>query len=102
MEFGWRAGRNAHCGSSGDFAVNLNGRTGPTRRGHPEKGDQKYAYQVGIGDRASSRRSMTGSQRFLAALARASIRSIRTWVDVGPVRQPRQHAGVACARQVTP
>lgn len=32
-----------------DFAVNLDGDDRATAAGHPDKGDQRYAYQVGIG-----------------------------------------------------
>ena len=33
----------------GDFAVNLDGDARARAAGHPDKGDQRYAYQVGIG-----------------------------------------------------
>jgi hypothetical protein len=32
-----------------DFAVNLEGHDRAAAAGHPDKGDQRYAYQIGIG-----------------------------------------------------
>jgi hypothetical protein len=33
----------------GDFAVNLEGDDRALAAGHPDKGDQRYAYQIGLG-----------------------------------------------------
>jgi hypothetical protein len=48
MEVGWKLG-SLPMRLFGDFAVNLDGGDRATAAGHPDKSDQKYAYQVGIG-----------------------------------------------------
>lgn len=48
MEFGWSIGK-IPLRIFGDFAVNLDGDDRATAAGHSDKGDQRYAYQVGIG-----------------------------------------------------
>jgi hypothetical protein len=47
-EFGWKVG-NVPMRIFGDFAVNLDGSDRASAAGHPGKGDQRYAYQVGVG-----------------------------------------------------
>jgi len=48
MEFGWKIGE-IPMRIFGDFAMNLNGDDRATAAGHPDKGDQRYAYQIGLG-----------------------------------------------------
>lgn len=48
MEFGWKLGE-LPMRIFGDFAVNFNGQDRANAAGHPDKGDQRYAYQVGLG-----------------------------------------------------
>jgi hypothetical protein len=48
MEFGWKFGE-IPMRAFADFAVNLEGDDRATAAGHPDKGDQRYAYQVGLG-----------------------------------------------------
>ena len=48
MEVGWKLG-SLPMRVFGDFAVNLDGGDRATAAGRPDKSDQKYAYQVGIG-----------------------------------------------------
>ena len=47
-EFGWTMA-NIPFRVFGDFAVNLNGDERAAAAGHPDQGDQRYAYQIGIG-----------------------------------------------------
>jgi hypothetical protein len=47
-EIGWKLGE-LPMRLFGDFAVNLDGDDRARAAGHPEKGDQRYAYQAGIG-----------------------------------------------------
>ncbi len=47
-EIGWKLGE-LPMKLFGDFAVNLEGDDRARAAGHPDKGDQRYAYQVGIG-----------------------------------------------------
>ncbi|MEY2482425.1 MAG: hypothetical protein QOK24_953 [Verrucomicrobiota bacterium] len=47
-EFGWKFGE-IPMRFFADFAVNLEGDERATAAGHPDKGDQRYAYQVGLG-----------------------------------------------------
>jgi hypothetical protein len=47
-EFGWKFGE-IPMRFFADFAVNLEGDERATAAGHPSKGDQRYAYQVGFG-----------------------------------------------------
>jgi hypothetical protein len=47
-EFGWSLG-NLPMRLFGDFAVNFNGGDRAAAAGHPGSGDQRYAYQVGVG-----------------------------------------------------
>ena len=47
-EIGWRVGR-LPMRVFGDFAVNLEGDDRAAAAGRPDKGDQRYAYQIGIG-----------------------------------------------------
>ena len=47
-EFGWKFGE-IPMRAFADFAVNLEGDERATAAGHPDKGDQRYAYQVGLG-----------------------------------------------------
>jgi hypothetical protein len=47
-EIGWKLG-SLPMRLFGDFAVNLDGGDRATAAGRPDKSDQKYAYQVGIG-----------------------------------------------------
>jgi hypothetical protein len=47
-EFGWKFGEIPMRIFS-DFAVNLEGDDRALAAGHPDKGDQRYAYQIGIG-----------------------------------------------------
>ena len=47
-EFDWKFGE-IPMRFFADFAVNLDGDDRATAAGHPEKGDQRYAYQVGFG-----------------------------------------------------
>ncbi|MEO8045439.1 MAG: putative porin [Spartobacteria bacterium] len=48
VEFGWKFGE-LPMRIFGDFAVNFDGDDRAAAAGHPEKGDQRYAYQIGIG-----------------------------------------------------
>jgi hypothetical protein len=48
IEFGWMMA-NIPFRIFGDFAVNLDGDERAAAVGHPDKGDQRYAYQIGIG-----------------------------------------------------
>ncbi len=48
MEFGFKFGE-IPARIFLDFAVNLDGEDRATAAGHPDKGDQRYAYQVGFG-----------------------------------------------------
>ena len=48
MEFGWKLGE-LPMRIFGDFAVNPEGQERANAAGHPEKGDQRYAYQIGLG-----------------------------------------------------
>ena len=48
MEFDWKFGE-IPMRFFADFAVNLDGDDRATAAGHPDKGDQRYAYQVGLG-----------------------------------------------------
>jgi hypothetical protein len=48
MEIGWKLGE-LPMRVFGDFAVNLEGGDRATAAGHSTKGDQRYAYQVGLG-----------------------------------------------------
>ncbi|MDP9004869.1 MAG: putative porin [Verrucomicrobiota bacterium] len=48
MEFGWKVGE-LPMRIFGDFAVNLEADARATAAGHPDKGDQRYAYQIGLG-----------------------------------------------------
>ena len=47
-EIGWNLG-DLPMRLFADFAVNLDGDDRATAAGHPKKGDQRYAYQVGLG-----------------------------------------------------
>jgi hypothetical protein len=47
-EFGWKFGE-IPMRAFADFAVNLDGDDRATAAGHPDKGDQRYAYQIGLG-----------------------------------------------------
>jgi hypothetical protein len=47
-EFGWKFGE-IPMRFFADFAVNLEGDERATAAGHPNKGDQRYAYQIGLG-----------------------------------------------------
>jgi hypothetical protein len=48
MEFGWKLGE-LPMRIFGDFAVNLDGDDRAAAALHPDKGDQRYAYQIGLG-----------------------------------------------------
>jgi cell division protein FtsB len=48
MEVGWKLGQ-LPMRFFADFAVNLDGDDRALAAGHPDKGDQRYAYQVGVG-----------------------------------------------------
>ena len=48
VEFGWKIGE-LPMRLFGDFAVNLEGDARAAAAGHPNKGDQRYAYQIGLG-----------------------------------------------------
>ncbi|MEY2537235.1 MAG: hypothetical protein QOG67_975 [Verrucomicrobiota bacterium] len=48
MEVGWKVGK-LPMRVFADFAVNLEGDDRATAAGRPDKGDQRYAYQIGIG-----------------------------------------------------
>jgi hypothetical protein len=48
MEIGWKIGE-LPVRIFGDFAVNLDGDDRAAAAGHPDKGDQRYAYQIGAG-----------------------------------------------------
>jgi hypothetical protein len=48
MEVGWKLG-DIPMRLYADFAVNLDGDDRAAAAGHPGKGDQRYAYQVGLG-----------------------------------------------------
>lgn len=47
VEFGWKFGE-LPMRAFGDFAVNFNGDDRAAAAGHPDKGDQRYAYQIGL------------------------------------------------------
>ncbi len=47
-EVGWKLGE-IPMRIFGDFAANLEGDSRAAAAGHPDKGDQRYAYQVGLG-----------------------------------------------------
>jgi Putative porin len=47
-EIGWKIGE-LPMRIFGDFAVNLDGDDRAAAAGHPDKGDQRYAYQIGLG-----------------------------------------------------
>ena len=47
-EFGWKFGE-IPMRIFGDFATNLEGDARAAAAGHPDKGDQRYAYQIGLG-----------------------------------------------------
>jgi hypothetical protein len=47
-EIGWKIGK-LPMRIFGDFAVNLEGDDRASAAGHPDKGDQRYAYQIGLG-----------------------------------------------------
>ena len=47
-EIGWKFGE-LPMRIFGDFAVNLEGDDRAAAAGHPTKGDQRYAYQIGVG-----------------------------------------------------
>ncbi len=47
-EFGWKFGETP-MKIFGDFAVNLDADDRAAAAGHPDKGDQRYAYQIGLG-----------------------------------------------------
>ena len=46
VEFGWKFGE-VPMRVFGDFAVNFDGDERAAAAGHPDKGDQRYAYQIG-------------------------------------------------------
>ncbi|MEO5718635.1 MAG: putative porin, partial [Chthoniobacterales bacterium] len=48
VEFGWKIGE-LPMRVFGDFAVNFDADDRAAAAGHPDKGDQRYAYQIGIG-----------------------------------------------------
>jgi len=48
VEFGWKFGE-LPMRVFGDFAVNFDGDDRAAAAGHPDKGDQRYAYQIGLG-----------------------------------------------------
>ena len=48
VEFGWKFGE-LPMRVFGDFAINFDGDDRAAAAGHPDKGDQRYAYQIGIG-----------------------------------------------------
>jgi hypothetical protein len=48
MEFGWTV-HEIPFRIFGDFAVNLDADDRADAAGHPDKGDQRYAYQIGLG-----------------------------------------------------
>ena len=48
MEFGWKIGE-LPVRIFGDFAVNFEADDRAAAAGHPDKGDQRYAYQIGAG-----------------------------------------------------
>jgi hypothetical protein len=48
MEIGWKIG-DLPMRIFGDFAVNLEADDRAAAAGHPDKGDQRYAYQIGLG-----------------------------------------------------
>ena len=48
VEFGWTMAKIPFR-IFGDFAVNLNADDRAAAAGHPDKGDQRYAYQIGVG-----------------------------------------------------
>jgi hypothetical protein len=48
MEVGWKLG-DLPMRLFADFAVNLDGDDRAAAAGHPNKGDQRYAYQIGLG-----------------------------------------------------
>ena len=48
VEFGWTL-HEIPMRVFGDFAVNFNGDERANAAGHPDKGDQRYAYQIGLG-----------------------------------------------------
>jgi len=48
VEFGWKVGELPFR-IFGDVAVNFNGDERAIAAGHPDKGDDRYAYQIGLG-----------------------------------------------------
>ena len=48
VEFGWKFGE-LPMRVFGDFAINFDGDERAAAAGHPDKGDQRYAYQIGLG-----------------------------------------------------
>ena len=48
VELGWKFGE-LPMRVFGDFAVNFDGDDRAAAAGHPDKGDQRYAYQIGLG-----------------------------------------------------
>jgi hypothetical protein len=48
VEFGW-TWHDIPFRAFGDFAVNLEAEDRATAAGHPDKGDERYAYQIGLG-----------------------------------------------------
>lgn len=48
VEFGWKFGE-LPMRAFGDFAVNFDGDDRAAAAGHPDKGNQRYAYQIGLG-----------------------------------------------------
>ncbi len=48
VEFGWKLGE-LPMRVFGDFAINFDGDDRAAAAGHPDKGDQRYAYQIGLG-----------------------------------------------------
>lgn len=48
VEFGWKVGE-LPMRVFGDFAVNFDADDRAAAAGHPDKGDQRYAYQIGLG-----------------------------------------------------
>ena len=52
MEIGWKIGE-LPVRIFGDFAFNIEGHDRAKAAGFPDKGDQRYAYQIGAGHRAT-------------------------------------------------
>jgi hypothetical protein len=52
MEIGWKIGE-LPVRIFGDFAFNIEGHDARQAAGFPDKGDQRYAYQIGAGHRAT-------------------------------------------------